>query len=290
MFSVSPNGTASRSSISSLLGHTAPIKSIRWSPGGNLLATASRDRTIRLWSLPDKGLGEVTMRAAAVLTSHSGSVMHVDWAPSGNALYSVSDEDRTLQTWLVADGVGGVTSSSLREEDVYDMTSVLEMDDASVSGASDVLYSPSGKHLAGCDFVGGVFLWSLPASAGAGTPDVLALDLSRRAPQRLSVADEHGRVKAALAWSPSGQTLAVGRLKRVRLWTAAEDGVFSMAPSAFMGNISDSVRALGWSPSGRSLAHNDGRLLVIWQMNAAGGPEGLEPAQVRLGAQKLCIP
>jgi WD40 repeat protein len=80
---------------------------IAFSPNGRLLATASYDRTVRLWAVQ-------TGTSWAVLEGHTGGVRAVAFSPDGQLLASASvdntvrlwnPENRTLRQVLRFDGV-----------------------------------------------------------------------------------------------------------------------------------------------------------------------------------------
>jgi cytochrome c len=75
-----------------LEGHTAPIVSLAASPDDTMLASASWDRTVRLWSL---GGG-----APRVLEGHNQNVNGVAFTPDGRALVSAG-YDATIRIWLL---------------------------------------------------------------------------------------------------------------------------------------------------------------------------------------------
>jgi WD40 repeat protein len=77
-----------------LTGHTDGVNGCAFSPDGALLATASDDRTIRLWQLPDG-------TAHAVLTGHASWVIRCAFSPDGSLLASASN-DGTVRLWHVA--------------------------------------------------------------------------------------------------------------------------------------------------------------------------------------------
>jgi cytochrome c len=76
-----------------LEGHGAPIVALAVSPDGTTLASASWDRTVRLWPLAGG--------APRVLDGHTQNVNGVAFAPDGRTLVSVS-YDQTLRIWPLA--------------------------------------------------------------------------------------------------------------------------------------------------------------------------------------------
>lgn len=78
-------------------GHSGMINCIAFSPSGLLLATASYDKSIRLW---DSASG----RVVSVLKGHSGVVNTVVWAPNGSTLAS-GGADETVRVWDARSGM-----------------------------------------------------------------------------------------------------------------------------------------------------------------------------------------
>merc|ERR1712096_487071 len=74
---------ASGSLRETLSGHTAPIKSVAYSPDGTTLASASDDGSIKLWHA-ETGLELRT------LSGHSDIVFSVAYSPDGTTLASAS--------------------------------------------------------------------------------------------------------------------------------------------------------------------------------------------------------
>ncbi|MDB5583857.1 MAG: hypothetical protein JWR80_9033 [Bradyrhizobium sp.] len=73
-----------------LAGHEAPIAALAVSPDGATLASASWDRTVRLWPLAGG--------AARALEGHTQNVNGVAFSPDGRSLVSVS-YDLTVRIW-----------------------------------------------------------------------------------------------------------------------------------------------------------------------------------------------
>jgi WD40 repeat protein len=235
-----------------LTGHTERVTAVAFSPDGASLATASVDRSVRLWNVADGAL-------LHPLEGHSLPVLSLAYSPDGTLLASGS-EDASARLWRPADGELVKTLTEAR------------------FGVSALAFSKDGASLLGASADHTVLVWdvasgrlelrllahSAPVNALVLAPDGARfatagsyLDGSVRMwsfPGANPLWQDFGEVAVwSLAFSPDGATLAAGgSFGRVHLYAAA-DGTALGELSA--GN--ELVEALAYAPDGRLLAASE---------------------------------
>ncbi|OKH17110.1 TIR domain-containing protein [[Limnothrix rosea] IAM M-220] len=77
-------------------GHGGEVNTIAFSPNGEYLASASEDRSIKLWETDGEYI--TTVGEAAPDSQHQRAVNEIAFSPNGRSLISVSD-DRSIKIW-----------------------------------------------------------------------------------------------------------------------------------------------------------------------------------------------
>lgn len=120
--------------LATLGGHEDVVACVSFSPDGKRLASASFDRTVRVWDLASR-------KQERVLTGHSDFVYSVAFSPDGQFLASAS-KDRSVKLVEALTGKSRLTFSGMNEE-------VLA-----------VAYSPDGQFIVSSGIESGLFWWN----------------------------------------------------------------------------------------------------------------------------------
>ncbi|BAY94350.1 WD-40 repeat protein [Microchaete diplosiphon NIES-3275] len=117
-----------------LEGHSDYVRSVVFSPDGKTLASASLDKTIKLWNRD-------TGKEISTLTGHSDSVISVVFSPDGKTIASASG-DKTIKLWNRDTGkeISTLTGHS--------------------NSVISVVFSPDGKTLASASLDKTIKLWN----------------------------------------------------------------------------------------------------------------------------------
>ncbi|MHB8644548.1 MAG: WD40 repeat domain-containing serine/threonine protein kinase [Thermomicrobiales bacterium] len=243
-----------------LVGHTSWVLSIAFSPGGETLASASVDQTVRLWDVRD-GV------AHAVLGGHADWVSGVLFSPDGETLHTASHDD-SIRLWRVRDSAplgtlvaasrgvtalarspdGTLLASGSRDRTVrvWHTSDGIPLGTlAGHAGAiNTVTFSPDGALLASGSHDRTIRLWR--ASDGI--------------PRQILVG--HLREVTGVAFAPDGEMIAsASDDQTVRVWQVKDGAAIGVLTGPTNG-----VRCIAFSPDGQIIAAgSDDRSIRLWR-------------------------
>ncbi|BAY29078.1 WD-40 repeat-containing protein [Nostoc carneum NIES-2107] len=165
-----------------LEGHKAEVYSVSLSPDGQLLASASADKNIKLWDA-------TTGKQIKTFNGHGNVVNFVTFSPSGRLLVSASSPEKSVKLWDVATGKEIVTLPGYN---------------ADGNGCNGLTFDPSEQVLAIASEGNIIKLW----------------DISTR--KEIATFTGHKDRINSVSLSPDGRLLASGSFDNtIKLWDVA---------------------------------------------------------------------
>jgi len=247
--------------------HQAEVRCLAFSPDGRLVASGSKDQSIKLWSA-------IAGRALVTIDGRSGTVWSVAFSPDGSILAS-GGMDHSVRLWDVAtgrlrvtlQGHNGPVHSLAFSSDGTTLASAGSFDGtvklwnlpggdpkaalkANGSAVLCVAFSPDGKTLASAGYDGTIQLWNLATDQ----PSPLIGSLPA-----------HSNTIRCLAFSPDGKTLAsASEDNSAKLWQIGSGQLL-----ATLNGHAGGVYSVTFSPDGQTVATAslDGTV-KLWNVSA----------------------
>lgn len=103
-------GKLAQGNVPLFAGHKGAVLDLDFNPfNDNLIASASEDCNVMVWSIPDGGLTKTTTEAAQTLQGHKRKVGTCDFNPVANNILATSSSDFTVKLWDIQAGQNTVT-------------------------------------------------------------------------------------------------------------------------------------------------------------------------------------
>ena len=222
------------------------VKSVAFSPDGNILASAGQDEpsnvasgnihySVKLWRM---STGELIKRLSAdsLTTNLSAQFYSAAFSPDGN-LMAASGIDNTIRVWNTKD---------------YGSPKVIQARNAVLS----ISFSPDGHTVAGGGYHHLLGIWRV--DDGQSTA--------------FSAPDADDTNVTVVSYSPDGRILAAaGADRKITLWDLGSRRITAVM------SASSSVQSLDFSPDGKALLSTDGASTVLWDVQTALLTSGSAP-------------
>jgi WD40 repeat protein len=248
--------------VRTLFDHSGTVRSVAFSPNGQIIASGSIDRTIKIWEpengelihtisghcsdiysvaiSPDSQIlasgssdGEIrlwqlsTGELLGILIGHKGAITSVAFSPDGQSLAS-SSTDKTIKIWNLS-----------TKQVLYTLSGHADR-------VTSVAFSPDGQILASSSADKKIKLWNLHNA------------------KLIRTLTGHSSVVNCVAFSPDGQTLATGSFDRtIKIWNLETGEPLYILTSRSL----DVVHSLTFSPNGLMLVSGDNdKRIKIWKL------------------------
>jgi WD40 repeat protein len=248
--------------LRTLEGHSDVVRAIAISPDGQIVASGSYDRTIKLWTLR-------TGQLIHTFIGHTNRVTCIAISPDGEILASGSD-DRTIKLWSLRTGQLLITLSghsdkvryiafSPKGQTIFSIGSEIKLWAARTgkvlstlvghsNSARLITCSPDGRYCAIGSLDGTLELWNPHNSRRLRTFATRTCGIT------------------SVAFSPDGQMLASGSGTTIDLWNPQTGQLLHSLSSQ-----SEGVKSIAFSPDGKTLASGNcitstsrGKLIELW--------------------------
>lgn len=219
---------------SRLTGHTSDVVAISFAPDSTVLASASWDRTVRLWDI-----GDAHHPVQLAVLNQPEQLRSVAFGDGGRVLATAGE--RSVRLWDVANRRAPAELSTLPDQ---------------LSAPTWVAYRPGGVIATG-HADGAARLWNVN---------------DPRHPRLLATVPGHGATVTSVTFSQDGRTLATTGDTTARLWDVS-DPADPLLLDVLRGHT-DTVTSAAFSPDGRLVATGSwDRTSRVWGIGKSPGTQ-----------------
>lgn len=270
-------------------GHTDNIFALAWSPDGGLVASAGRDKTVRIWQLPIEHLNGLSQGASPtidgrglsnkivsgdtvfVYSGHRDFILSVAWSWDGRWVAS-GDTGGYVHVWDAHTGVTQfvykghvrfVRSVAWAPHSMF-IASGGEYGDSTVQ----VWHAFTGERRTNHTGQYRIFAVSWSPQDGAiasGSFDGLVQVWDAHTGEVRATYNEYKSPIYTTQWSPDGRSIAIGGQQgTIHVWNAR-------TPIPVYRGHQKAVKALSWSPDGGYIASgSDDETVQVWDASTGG--------------------
>ena len=204
------------------------LRSVSWSPEGNLIATGSNEGIVKLWNVTSRKL-------EAELPDHKGDVLNLAWSPDGRFLASGGGSS-----------IGKVSDQVIRVWDV-NAGSILCSLAGHTGFIADIAWSPDSTRLASVSQDNTVKVWEI--SSG----------------RLISNIEAHTHNTRGVAFSPDGRILVSNSWdETLRFWRTDTFASLAVVEQEYLG--AQVYSRVVFEPTGAALATVRDNIIQVWNV------------------------